>query len=289
MIEEQPPAFVDGDAAARTVDENTPAGQDIGQPVRALGHLVTYELSGEDADAFDIVADTGQLRTKEALDFEQQSEYAMTVTATTGSGLASSLPVTIGVTNLDEPGTLTVAPGIPMVSEQLAASLSDPDGEATDVSWSWEKSPDATVWTLIDGATDARYTPVADDAGHYLRVTARYTDPLGPEKQVVWQSEPPVAALPVEPGFVGRVNDLEATAQVQPGGSVRLSWTPAQNAQTRFVVYIKSSDVLADNYHTARMMPFSGSQGVITGLEVAESYHFIVIGMRWNWVEATPQ
>ena len=33
------------------------------------------------------------------------------------------------------------------------------------------------------------------------------------------------------------------------------------------------------------MAPFAGSEGVVSGLEGGTSYYFIVIGMRWNWVE----
>jgi hypothetical protein len=35
------------------------------------------------------------------------------------------------------------------------------------------------AYTNIAGATNAAYTPVADDAGNYLRATASYTDGYG--------------------------------------------------------------------------------------------------------------
>ena len=99
------------------------------------------------------------------------------------------------------------------------------------------------------------------------------------------EEAPPPALPAAEPQFVGPITRLTAATQGRPAGSVRLAWTPAQNAQVHFAVHIKSADVTAGNYATAQMVPFAGADGVISGLESGISYHFIVIGMRWNWVE----
>ena len=88
-----------------------------------------------------------------------------------------------------------------------------------------------------------------------------------------------------EPQFVGPVSSLAASADGQEDGAVRLIWSPAENAQVHFVIYVKSEELYAGNYASARMAPFSGSEGVITGLDGGTSYHFNVIGMRWNWAE----
>ena len=95
------------------------------------------------------------------------------------------------------------------------------------------------------------------------------------------QSTQPAA----EPASVGTVEDLEASATGQDPGSVLLTWTAAENAQVHFVVYIESVDLANGEYGEARMVPFAGSEGMITGLEGGTSYSFIVTGMRWNWVE----
>ena len=87
-----------------------------------------------------------------------------------------------------------------------------------------------------------------------------------------------------EPQFVGPVTNLAASIIGQESGSVLLTWTPAQNAQVHFAVYIRSADLAVGNYETTRMIPFEGSGGVIGGLEGGTSYNFIVIGMRWNWI-----
>ena len=70
-----PPAFpdqnpdVDRNQQTRMVEENTPAGQDIGAAVEATdsGDVLTYSLSGEHAAQFDLDRATGQLRTKGVL------------------------------------------------------------------------------------------------------------------------------------------------------------------------------------------------------------------------------
>ena len=88
-----------------------------------------------------------------------------------------------------------------------------------------------------------------------------------------------------EPQSVGPTTNLTASADEQESGTVRLTWSEAENAQVHFVVYVKSAELSAGNYGSARMTPFAGSQGVVRGLEGGTSYSFIVIGMRWNWAE----
>ena len=94
------------------------------------------------------------------------------------------------------------------------------------------------------------------------------------------QSDPSTA----EPDAVGRVTNLVASTEGQEAGAVQLTWTPAENAQVHFVVYVKSADWAAGNYGAVQMVSFHGTQGVINGLEGGTSYDFIAIGMRWNWV-----
>ena len=111
----RPPAFAEDSAAAFQVAENTAAGTDIGDPVTATdpddGDTLTYLLVGADADHFAIDADSGQLRTSGALDYESQDSYAVTVIAADGAGLWAGLDVTITVTDVAE------APGQPDAPE----------------------------------------------------------------------------------------------------------------------------------------------------------------------------
>ena len=211
-VNEQP-AF-STDTATRSVAENTAAGTDIGAPVEATddddGDSLTYTLGGDDASSFAIVAASGQLQTRSALDFETKASYFVTVSVSDRKDAAGNadtaaddtIDVTISVTNADEAGVLSV-PGTPRVDSVLSASLSDPDGAVTSVTWTWESSSDGNTWTTIAGATTASYTPVAADLGRQLRVTASYTDPQGSGKSAVATLAAVEAALVVnhQPAF----------------------------------------------------------------------------------------
>ena len=62
------------------MEENTRAGESVGDAVAAEDmddDRLTYSLSGTDAAAFSIVTTTGQLRTKEPLDFETKPSYSV--------------------------------------------------------------------------------------------------------------------------------------------------------------------------------------------------------------------
>ncbi len=108
------PMFLDanGDVSTSTyrmVDENTAAGTAIGDPVAATdtdrGDVLTYTLGGMDAAAFAIDAETGQISTSAALDYETKMEFMVMVTATDSEGETAMIYVTIMVTNvgLDNP------------------------------------------------------------------------------------------------------------------------------------------------------------------------------------------
>ena len=171
--------------------ENTGADQNIGTPVAATdpdtGDTLTYSLSGPDAGSFALVGQ-GQLQTKAALDHETTASYTVTISVrdskddsgTADTATDDTITVTINVTNEEEAGTVSLSPDPPTVDEVLTASLSDPDGGVTNLTWTWETSANsAGPWTTIDGETAATYTPVADDARQYLRATASYGDDQG--------------------------------------------------------------------------------------------------------------
>ena len=84
------PEFAAAGDGARSVAENTAAGENIGAPVMATdtdaGDTLTYTLGGADMASFDIGATTGQLMTKAALDFETKDSYTVEVMADDGNG-----------------------------------------------------------------------------------------------------------------------------------------------------------------------------------------------------------
>ena len=178
----------DSTTATRSVAENTAAGENIGDPVAATdadtGDMLTYTLGGDGA-SFDIDS-TGQLMTKDALDFETKASYSVTVAASDGKDSAT-VTVTVTVTNVDEMGMVTLSAMQPTVGVELTAMLSDDDmavEHMATVTWQWASSSDmdGTYTNIVDDATSASYTPVDGDANMYLRATAMYTDGYGADK-----------------------------------------------------------------------------------------------------------
>ena len=77
----------EGDSAVRVVAEGTPASQNVGEPVEAVdpGDTLTYSLAGDDAGHFGIESGTGQILTKDPLDYDAQGSYLVTVQVTDGT------------------------------------------------------------------------------------------------------------------------------------------------------------------------------------------------------------
>ena len=130
LDDDAPPVFDEGDSATRSVAENTPQGTAIGAPIVATdaeNDPLAYTLSGANASAFILDRDTGQLRTKEPLDFEVRNTYdGLTVTVDDGHGHTDVLSLTVNVTDVSPPD----APDAPAV----APSSIDPT-TALDVNW----------------------------------------------------------------------------------------------------------------------------------------------------------
>ena len=103
----------------REVAENTATGTDIGAPVMAAdddNDTLTYTLGGADMASFDIDGATGQLMTKDPLDFETKASYTVTVTASDGTDEAM-VTVSITVTDVDEPVVAGDTDGNGMISK----------------------------------------------------------------------------------------------------------------------------------------------------------------------------
>ena len=115
----EPPAFPSDEDGARSVPENTAAGEPIGAPVAAVdpdaGASLTYALDdGTDAASFDIDTLTGQIEAKSSLDFESGTRtYTVTVSVTDGkdaTGASDSaedgtIDITITVTDANDAPT----------------------------------------------------------------------------------------------------------------------------------------------------------------------------------------
>ena len=196
--------------AARSVKENAATGDYIGSPVTATDaddDTLTYSLSGDDADSFDIVPGSGQLRTKAELDYESENLYMVTVTVT-DSSVETDITVTINVENVDEEGTVTLSLVQPQVGTELTATLTDLDGTTLNVTWQWTRGENANV------GSGASYTPVAADVGEFLRATASYADPHGGNKSANKVSTHAVLAAPTGPNSLPVFSAETATRSV---------------------------------------------------------------------------
>ena len=168
------------------------------------GDVVSLSLAGDDAAAFELVDIDGTgvgvvygLTFKDAPNFESPTDlnkdnaYRVQVVAKDDAGHNSKTDVTVTVTNLDEPGKVSLSSIQPGVGTALTATLKDPDGGETDIRWQWSSGPTRDGgFEDIEGATSASYTPTAGDPaddedtgdiGNYLRVTVTYNDEQGPD------------------------------------------------------------------------------------------------------------
>ena len=156
------PTFDSGQDTAHAVDENTAAGMTVGGTYPATDpedDNLTYSIGGPDSGFFAIDEETGQLKTKAALDHEAAATRKVTVMVEDGGSLTDELSVTITIGDVNE------APAFPadaatalMVDENTAAATDITDGTyvATD--------PD-------DGDTDTLiYTLGGPDGGSFASV-----------------------------------------------------------------------------------------------------------------------
>ena len=152
---------------------------------------LTWDVSGADSGKFDISAG-GQLSFKAAPDFEALGDadgdnvYEVTVEVTDTGNNTATRDVTVKVTNADEEGAIALSGPQPRVDVPFSATLTDPDGGESNVTWQWARDacPDAAT-TIEDDAvlsTQAGYTPVAADVGRMLCVRATYADAHGEGK-----------------------------------------------------------------------------------------------------------
>ena len=102
------PVFDEGERATRSLAEDSAAGENVGAPLTATDpddDTLTYSLSGDDADSFNILQSTGQLQTKRGVtyDYETKPTYSLTVEATDPEGANASISVTVSLTDANDP------------------------------------------------------------------------------------------------------------------------------------------------------------------------------------------
>ena len=157
-------------ADSRNVDEDTATEQPIGAPVVATdvdaGDSWTYSLDATSLTVFGIDTSTGQLKTKAALDHEDEDAYEVTVTALDRGGLTESITVTISVGDVNEAPKFPAGTATRAVAENTATDqdFGDPV-EATD-----QDDGDSVTYSME--GTDAASFGIGSGSGQLKTVAA---------------------------------------------------------------------------------------------------------------------
>ena len=198
-----PPVFADP-SVTFTVNENATSGT-VGTVTATDpdSDPVTYSVGGADAAAFNedfsLGSTSGTIMVKPVatIDHEGRPSYSVSITATDSHAETDTIDVTINVTDLDDPGKVSLSAATPAVGGAFTATLSDPDGSVTSPTWTWSWATTRTgSFTPISGANTATYTPVTADADRFLKATVSYTDSLGSGKSAEMTSANAVATNP---------------------------------------------------------------------------------------------
>ena len=173
------------------MDENTPSGQAIGDPIAATdadGNTLTYRLSGADADSFAIDASTGQIKTQGTHNFEQRDSYSVIVQVSDGEGGQASLAVGIAINDIDEPPGQPAAPTVRGVSQTslqvrwVAPTNTGPDILDHDVQYraSSAGSPNAFIDANYDSTAQmVTLTDLAQSTEYEVQVRAHNEEGTG--------------------------------------------------------------------------------------------------------------
>ena len=175
------------------------------------GDSVSWSLAGPDRNNLSLSGDTGasvKLSFSTRPDHEKPADvngdniYEVTLNARDGHGAHDSLKVSVRITDTfedeeDAVGILTIGSqspsgdsppsAEPQVGGTVTASLQLRETAAVTVSWRWERSglsgnPEAwapitdTDSRIVEGVATTTYTPVQQDVGRFLRVTATYDE-----------------------------------------------------------------------------------------------------------------
>ena len=168
-----PPVFTEGDTATRSIAENTATNTDIGTAVAATDQdqnaqgqpkdTITYSIpTTGDAAAFTIVSTTGQLKTKNALNYENDNSYTVVVTASDGT-LSDTISVTISVTDVNEgPNTAPVFTDGTSTTRSIAEKTASGQNIGTAIA-ATDADNDTLTYTL--GGTDASSFSIVSTSG----------------------------------------------------------------------------------------------------------------------------
>ena len=176
------PVFPSG-SDARSVDENSPPGTNVGKPVKANdtgGDRLHYTMTG--SALFEINPATGQITVapRATLDADTTGSYTVTVTATDPADQTNTpaLTVTITINNVNEAPAITLGATRASVDENTA--ITDAEGvistyTATDVDQDVSSVP--LIWSV--SGTDAADFEISAVRGTHLQENPQLRDASG--------------------------------------------------------------------------------------------------------------
>ena len=194
-------SFCNGDRSVNSygfsLDENTESNTVVGTVAACEPHSdsLTYSVGGIDVakfnQVFDLNASTGEITVKSGAspNYEAYNSYSLTVTVTDAEDSSeATVPMSITVRNVDEPGIVTLSTSSPQVGVQVRASLYDPDGLIGGVfrsMWSMANVADGPFFlTRAEFERNNRnlyFTPNVDNRYRYLKFTIYYLDQTCPD------------------------------------------------------------------------------------------------------------
>ena len=174
-----PPPTIEG-LANVSFAENDPETIATYAVANPAPYTITWSVSGTDVSSFQIDG-VGVLSFADPPNHEQQALYSVDVVATDGS-LADTLTVQVTVTDVNDPGTVTLSTARPQVGAEITATLRDEDGLVGDVAWSQHYVRPDQVGGAVGEPFETtsphlRLSPTLGGYDFYVR--AVYTDGFG--------------------------------------------------------------------------------------------------------------
>ena len=268
---DEPPAL-SGDDAPAVADDGAVfvSTYTVADPEDDAVGAITWSLAGTDSSYFTI--EDGRLSFRATPDYEDSNhaaDYDVTVqAAVAGRGSPLTLAVTATVVNIDEAGVVSLSTAQPEDDVALTATLSDLDGGVSGLTWRWRRATTTDgPWTTILGrrARSDTYTPDRNDAGHYLQVTASYSDAEGPMKSAQAITDNPMGMatprvivsrteLSVNEGRIGRYT---VQLNTQPSDDVMVA---ISSDNTDVTVSSSSLTFTATTWNTAQTVTVSAAE-----------------------------
>ena len=256
------PSFADA-TVDRSVEENTPAGQNIGAPVAAthsdsVGTLV-YSLDTTGATSFDIDESTGQIKTKTGVDLDHETRASYTVTVSVSDGMDDysntdtaeddSIEVTISVTNIDVPGdpdqpTVTAAPGAAAkLNVNWTAVTATPSApvDGYDVQYREKDANPVADWTEVAVSTNsATITGLAYSTTYEVQVRSKNS-----EGESVWS---PSGEANIPPLLNVAFSQGSYSVTEGSGATITVTVSPAADRTLSIPVTLSSSNAESEDY-----------------------------------------